>query len=107
MIDIAASTESDRSVYRRQYLPIAVPLQRCTTQSGTPRNALQAKGIFAWLSPSCNTDAGGCRLQQPEFTQFPAQRLRHDLGSRRSAVEIARNVFDLKITPALKRPPWS
>lgn len=46
-----------------------------------------------------------CWLEQPEIAQLPPQRFRHDLGSRRSAVEVAWDVFGFEIAPALKRPP--
>src|SRR5262245_66128559 len=47
---------------------------------------------------------GNVRSQEAELAQLATQRLRHVLGTRRSAVEVARGVFDREIAPALERP---
>ena len=43
------------------------------------------------------------RLEQPEFAQFAAQRLRHVRRAARDPVEIGRRVLVLEIAPALER----
>src|SRR5262245_13065335 len=47
---------------------------------------------------------GNVRSQEAELAQLATQRLRHVLGTRRRAVEVARGVFDREIAPALERP---
>src|SRR5688572_30761277 len=47
----------------------------------------------------------GPRLQQPQFPQFATHRFRHGSRAGRDAIKVARRVLDLKIAPALERPP--
>src|SRR5262249_49859576 len=48
---------------------------------------------------------GNVRSQEAELAQLATQRLRHILGTRRGAVEVAWGVFGREIAPALERPP--
>src|ERR1700681_2850386 len=59
-------------------------------------------GLWPWV---CSLGITALGLQQAELSELAPQRLRHVLGARRGAVEIARNILGREIAPALERPP--